>query len=87
MQLVNVPGHTDGQAAVIVRNGGRFVILAADAAFTPQNWREDRLPGFGFDEAFQRKSLRWLAEMERDPGCVGIFCSHDADMMPHVVEF
>ncbi len=87
VQLVNVPGHTDGQAAVIVRHGSRFVLLAADAAFTPRNWREDLLPGFGFDEAFQRKSLGWLAEMERDPGCAGIFCSHDADMTPQVVEF
>lgn len=87
VQLVNVPGHTDGQAAVILRHGGRFVILAADAAFSPQNWREGKLPGFGFDENFQRKSLQWLAEMERDPGCAGIFCSHDADTAPHIMEF
>ena len=30
IQLVNVPGHTDGQAAIVVRNGGKFVLLAAE---------------------------------------------------------
>ena len=87
IQLVNVPGHTDGQAAVIVRNGGRFVLLAADAAFSPRNWREDIVPGFGFDESFQRKSLAWLREMEAEPGCAGILCSHDPDSLPRTIEF
>ena len=87
LQLVNVPGHTDGQAAVIVRNGGRFVILAADAAFSPRNWLEEITPGYGFDRRQQLKSLHWLAEMEKDPGCVKILCSHDADIKPQVIEF
>ena len=87
IQLVNAPGHTDGQAAVIVRNGGRFVLLAADAAFSPKNWREDIVPGFGFDENFQRKSLRWLRQMEAEPGCVEILCSHDPDSLPRTIEF
>ncbi|MBR5094390.1 MAG: MBL fold metallo-hydrolase, partial [Oscillospiraceae bacterium] len=44
--MVNVPGHTDGQAAILIRSGGRFAVLAADAAFSPRNWREDIAPGF-----------------------------------------
>ena len=87
LELVNVPGHTDGQAAVVVRNGGRFVILAADAAFSPRNWQEEITPGFGFDRQQQLKSLRWLAETEKDPGCVKILCSHDADIAPQVIEY
>ena len=87
LMLVNVPGHTDGQAAVLVRNGGRFVLLAADAAFSPRNWREEITPGFGFGRDWQVKSLRWLAEMEKDPGCAGILCSHDPAIRPGVMEF
>ena len=87
VQLVNTPGHTDGQAAVIVRSGGRFVLLAADAAFSPRNWREDIVPGFGFDESFQRKSLAWLRQMEQEPGCVEILCSHDPASLPRTIEF
>lgn len=77
IQMVNVPGHTDGQAAVVVRNGKQFVLLAADAAYSSRNWQEMITPGFGFAQEWQRKSLRWIAEMAADPGCVAVLCSHD----------
>ena len=87
VQLVNVPGHTDGQAAVLVRNGGRFVLLAADAAYSPRNWQEDITPGFGFDQRFQRRSLQWIASVAAEPGCAAVLCSHDAAVPPQVLEF
>lgn len=77
LMLVNVPGHTDGQAAVLVRSGRSFVLLAADAAFSPRNWREGITPGFGFDRRMQLKSLRWIAETAADPACAAVLCSHD----------
>ncbi len=87
VQMVNVPGHTDGQAAVLIQNGKRFVLLAADAAFSPRNWREDITPGFGFDREQQRKSLRWLRQMAEDPACAGVLCSHDPELTPGAMEF
>jgi glyoxylase-like metal-dependent hydrolase (beta-lactamase superfamily II) len=87
VQLVNVPGHTDGQAAVLLRSGKRFVLLAADAAFSPRNWQEELTPGFGFDVEQQRKSLRWLREMAEDPACAAVLCSHDPDLSPGTLEF
>ena len=75
--MVNVPGHTDGQAAILLRSGGKFALLAADAAFSPRNWQEMITPGFGFDREAQLKSLRWIAEMAADPGCMAVLCSHD----------
>lgn len=84
--LVNVPGHTDGQAAVLVRNGTRFVLLTADAAYSPRNWQEEITPGLGFDRRLQLKSLRWIAQMEADPGCAAILCSHDPSVSPGTVE-
>ena len=57
IQLVNVPGHTEGQAAIIVRNGGKFVLLTADAAFSPRNWQESIVPGFGFARDSPTKCL------------------------------
>ena len=83
--MVNVPGHTDGQAAIIVRSGGRFVLLTADAAFSPRNWQEMIVPGFGFSRDFQKKSLRWIADMAADPGCAAVLCSHDPDVMPGII--
>lgn len=85
--MINVPGHTDGQAAVLVRNGGRFVLLAADAAYSPRNWQEDITPGFGFDSQWQRKSLRWIAQMAAESGCAAVLCSHDAALRPGTLDF
>ncbi len=85
IQLVNVPGHTEGQAAIVIRNGGRFVLLTADAAFSPRNWQEMVVPGFGFGRGFQRKSLRWIADMAADPGCAAVLCSHDPGVKPGVI--
>ena len=85
VQLVNVPGHTDGQAAVILRNGGQFVLLAADAAFSPRNWQEMITPGFGFSRDWQRKSLQWIAEMAADPACAAVLCSHDPEAAQGVI--
>ena len=80
--LVNTPGHTDGHASVLIRDGGRFLVLAGDAAFSPRNWREEISPGFGFDRERQLASLRWLGQMEREPGCAGVLCSHDPALQP-----
>jgi glyoxylase-like metal-dependent hydrolase (beta-lactamase superfamily II) len=85
VQMVNVPGHTEGQAAIVIRNGGRFVLLAADAAFSPRNWREMITPGFGFSRDMQLKSLRWIAEMADDPACVAVLCSHDPEIAPGTI--
>ena len=85
--LLNAPGHTDGQAAIRIQCGGRYVLLAADAAFSPRNWREDLTPGFGFDQERQRACLRWLREAEADPACAAILCSHDPALQPGEMDF
>lgn len=87
VQLVNLPGHTDGMAAVIVRSGARFVLLAADAAYSPRNWREMITPGFGFDPKLQRKSLEWVKKMAGDPDCAAVLCSHDPAVSPGTIVF
>lgn len=85
IRMVNVPGHTDGQAAILIQNGGAFVLLAADAAFSPRNWEEKITPGFGFSREWQLKSLKWIAEMAADPACKGVLCSHDPAVAPGII--
>ena len=87
VEMVNVPGHTDEQAAIIVRSGAKFVLLAADAAFSPRNWQENITPGVGFAEKWQRRSLQWIAEMADEPGCAAVLCSHDPEIEPQTIEF
>ena len=86
VQLVNLPGHTDGMAAVLLRDHGRFVLLAADAAISPKNWQDMVVPGFGFSRQWQAKSLQWIRETAADPACAAILCSHDPDVLPQILE-
>lgn len=85
--LVNLPGHTDGMFGMMIKNGDRFLLLAADAAFGRRSWEELITPGFGFNPVAQKKSLSWLREMAEDKGCLGIFASHDPEVRPQVIEF
>ncbi|MBR1456364.1 MAG: N-acyl homoserine lactonase family protein [Oscillospiraceae bacterium] len=87
VQMVNVPGHTDGQAAILLRSDSRFVLLAADAAYAPRNWREGITPGFGFDRGKQLRSLQWIASMAAEPGCAAVLCSHDPAVAPGELVF
>lgn len=84
--LVSLPGHTDGMFGMMIKNGNRFLLLAADAAFGRRSWEELITPGFGFNPVAQRKSLVWLREMAADAGCLGILSSHDPDIRPQVIE-
>jgi glyoxylase-like metal-dependent hydrolase (beta-lactamase superfamily II) len=77
--MVNLPGHTDGLCGVIVRNGEEYVLLASDAAVSPRSWEKMEPPGYAADYKLQYKTLRWIAEMSKDPGCAGVLCSHDPD--------
>lgn len=83
--LVCLPGHTDGQFAVKVENNGKFVILAADAAFSSRSYEDTLLPGFGFNDVAIKKSLKWLRDESEDPGCVGIYANHDPDVEPQTI--
>ena len=95
------PGHTDGQMAVMINKapsgrfvnaadgiyGNEFAILASDVAFSQRNIDDLVIPGYGFARQRQRKSIQWLKTMQADPKCVGIFCSHDANVTPQTIEY
>lgn len=87
LYMVNLPGHTDGMCGIVAVNGKRFVLLCADAAFSRQSWEELDVPGFGFDKELEVKCLKWIKDMSEKPGCVGIYASHDADVVPQTIEF
>ncbi|MDD5902265.1 MAG: N-acyl homoserine lactonase family protein [Oscillospiraceae bacterium] len=93
------PGHTDGQMAVMVNKapsgrfvnaasgiyGNEFFVLASDVAFSQRNIDDLVIPGYGFARKRQLKSIRWLREVQADPQCVGVFCSHDPDIEPQTI--
>ena len=79
VMLVNLPGHTDGLCAVIIRNGGRFVLLASDAVLCRENLETQTPPGFYFDRSFGRKAIRYLRSLEAEPDCRAVLLSHDRE--------
>jgi len=81
VMLVNLPGHTDGLCAVIIRNGKRFVLLASDAAICRENVETLRPPGFCFDEKLEKKALAWLRSLREEDGCEALLLSHDREEM------
>ena len=86
IKFVCLPGHTDGQIGVKIKNGKKFVVLTSDAAFTERSWREKILPGFGFNEKAMLKSFDWIEEQANDPDCVAVIANHDPDVHPQVIE-
>lgn len=79
IKMVSIPGHTDGMAGVLVREGGRYVLLASDAAVSRRSWERMEPPGYAASYKLQTRTLRWLAETAGDPECAGVLCSHDPD--------
>ena len=77
VMLINLPGHTDGLCAVMLRNGKRFVLLASDAALCRENLETQTPPGFYFDRQLGKKALAYLSSLELESGCEGVLLSHD----------
>ena len=80
IMMVSLPGHTDGHAGIIIKNGEKYILLAADAAISPRNWEEMKAAGLGAEKGLQLKTLRWIAKTAEDPDCVKVLCSHDPNV-------
>lgn len=85
IMMVSMPGHTDGHTGVMVREGGKYVLIAADAAVSSSNWKTMRPAGLGIDKELQKKTLRWVKEASSDPDCVRVLCSHDPYVQPQTI--
>lgn len=79
VMCVNLPGHTDGLCAVLIRKGKRFVLLASDAALCRENIDTLTPPGFCFDVKREKKALEYLRTLREDPDCAAILLSHDRE--------
>ena len=85
IMMVSLPGHTDGQAGVILKEGGKHVLIAADSAISSHNWETMRPAGLGADADLQRKTLKWIKAASSDPACTDVLCSHDPDVQAQTI--
>lgn len=85
--LVSTPGHSKGHVVVMVRNNGKYVLLAGDVGYGKKSWEQMVLPGIIDDKPKEIQALQWLQKMAADPNCLDALAVHDADVVPHVIEF
>ena len=87
VQLINIPGHTDGLVAVKVTNkDGKYVLIDSDGAYGSKSWKEMILPGIADNRKQQLISLQWIREMSMDDNCIESLANHDAEIKPHTIE-
>lgn len=84
--LVNTPGHTHGLFSAVVAGGGRYVLLAGDAAYTQKSITERRIPGFTVDKVLAERSLEWVCQCATDPNCLLTAANHDPAVEEQVIE-
>ena len=87
IELINIPGHSDGLYAVKVSNeAGKFVLLFSDGGYARKSWEEMITSGIAADKTLQKQSLAWIREQSLDSDCVESLATHDPDIQPHVIE-
>ena len=82
VSLVNLPGHTNGTCGVLLRSGGRFLVLCSDAGYGKRSWGEPVTAGYAFNAPQARRTLAWLRAKSREDGCAGILAAHDPELAP-----
>ncbi|MBT1166896.1 N-acyl homoserine lactonase family protein [Bifidobacterium simiarum] len=86
VQLINIPGHTDGQVAMkITAPSGRYVLLFADGGYATRSWRDMVTSGIVYDRHAQRSSLEWIREQSLSPLCVRSIACHDTANRPETI--
>ena len=86
IELVNIPGHSDGLFAVKVKNeDGKFVLLFSDGGYAAKSWKEMITSGIAADKEQQKHSLAWIREQSMDKNCIESLANHDPDVKPHVI--
>lgn len=84
--LINIPGHTPGQAAVkITGRDGKFFLYFADGGYTKDSWAKQIPSGVADNREEQSASLAWIRSMSLDPLCTESQPNHDPDVEEHVI--
>jgi glyoxylase-like metal-dependent hydrolase (beta-lactamase superfamily II) len=86
VHLVWVPGHAEGQVAVLVRTGAGTVLLASDSVYGSRSLSEGVPPGAVTDRGAALESLAWVRPVAAADDCVAVLANHDPDVEPGHVD-
>ncbi len=85
VEMIQLPGHTSGLAAVKISHGGKFVLLFADGGYAEKSWQEMIPPGTALDEKKAYQSLQWIRKMSQKEECLESLANHDMNVIPHEI--
>lgn len=85
VEMIQLPGHTSGLAAVKISHGGKFVLLFSDGGYAEKSWQEMIPPGTALDEKKAYQSLQWIREMSQKEECLESLANHDMNVIPHEI--
>ena len=85
VEMIQIPGHTSGLAAVKISHGGKFVLLFADGGYAEKSWKEMIPPGTALDAPQAYRSLQWIREMSQKEECLESLANHDINIIPHEI--
>ena len=84
--LVNTPGHSHGLFSAVIKNNGKYVVLAGDTVYTQKSIQEKRIPGFTVSTDLAKKSLEWICKCAADDDCLLVAANHDPAIKPQTIE-
>lgn len=84
--LFPLHGHSAGMTGIRVSNGGKYVIIAGDAAYGRESWEDLKLPGVLWNREEALQSLIRLQGFAEDENCAAILATHDTCPQPDMIE-
>lgn len=83
--LVNIPGHTNGLAAMMILRDDKYVLLFSDGGYAEKSWKEMIAPGTALKPEQAMKSIKWIKIMSSKQECIESLANHDPNVIPHVI--
>jgi glyoxylase-like metal-dependent hydrolase (beta-lactamase superfamily II) len=88
IELINIPGHTDGLVATKITNSaGKYFLYYGDGGYGEKSWKEMITSGISTDKTAQKKSLEWIRQESLNRNCVRSLACHGIEEKPEIFEF
>ena len=73
--MVDIKGHSQGTAATLIQNNGKFVLFTADCGYAIDSLENMRL-----------KTLQLVRDMVHKENCIKIIANHYPEIEPQTIE-
>ena len=86
VELINIPGHSDGLFAVKITNKkGEYVLLYSDGGYARKSWEEGIVSGIASNRQAQKQSLEWIRQMSLNPLCICTLANHEETRQKEII--